>query len=648
MSGGFFGGAGGPVGLFELPDYGYGPMTPQSRDGRMPRGEMRAATPEAFLHPALAALLTYGPMPAQMAVDVAKQPVRAGEALGSFAALPSIPTATNAAVQSALVFPTARGMKAAIGATGAGYGAAAATDFGLFGSAAHAAKSKRKDVSTPDLPGLTAEENAAYKEITGRLTRQEYTNRGERNALEKQAEVYTSKASSIGAAGVASDSAKKKAEQDEYNRAVLRAETERDAILSTDKSFKDSSVGRLYETTGGFAPMLMGAAGGMVHRLANGSTGPFHKYLMPAVEGSALTFAGLNAPYIYDALSAPVKNPQREAAYAYGAELPAGHPGKQDALDRAASPMMPHINPVSSRAWEELTSLPGMARRAATAVIEGGPAGLFGANLPAAARRTVEGIGEIPGAIATSYHRGTGRAANARQAAAEAGLVASEARAAADEARRRSSSTMGDYWAPPGGSQGLAGQQPTPLVATNQVPYQPPSLNGMNLQPSPMEIKLGDTERQMVEDLLSRMSGPSGVQQRSFPPQQSSMASADLWERYRSPAARDIVAEHAGQGGTLVKGARAKDGGLSVDAFDSAVKDRTRHIPELAGKGPGKPESARRLDALRAELERMGVPLNASRQQIEEALAKIDPRIFAVPAAVGAGVGANSIWGDTY
>jgi len=351
-------------------------------------------------------------MPAQMATGVAMQPVRAGEAIGTAAANPTIPNLTSAGIETGLTF-LRPGM--VLKSAGAGYGAAAAKDTGLFDAFAGPANAAKGDkdaarAANAKAAASKAEGQAAVEKAKAEAAILKAKTEAERLAAETRLKEEEAKARL----------AREAADKAEYDRAVKTAETRRDEIRATDKSFKDSTVGQIYEKTGGFAPMLAGTVGGMAHRMASGvPKGPIDKFLMPAIEGSALTFAGLNGPLIYDAFSTPVKNPQREALEVYSLELPQGHPNAAKAAADAQG--MSEINPVSNRAWSELTDPMGQVRRAGTAIAEGAPAGLFGRNMPEAGAAAVRGVGMVPGLLAEGYQVGMGRAAAAKAARNPAG-----------------------------------------------------------------------------------------------------------------------------------------------------------------------------------------------------------------------------------
>lgn len=115
----------------------------------------------------------------------------------------------------------------------------------------------------------------------------------------------------------------------------------------------------------------------------------------------------------------------------------------------------------------------------------------------------------------------------------------------------------------------------------------------------------------------------------------------DIWAEKYSPHARAIVGEHLDKGGNIVKGTYARDGGLTRQALDDEIAARA------GGKGAGKSQTGARMDVLLDELERQGFGIpTLTGDQYRAALAKIDPRRFAVPVAIGATGGAAMIGGD--
>ncbi len=270
------------------------------------------------------------------------------------------------------------------------------------------------------------------------------------------------------------------AQQAEYERQVSYAERRRQEERDKDKSFKDSDVGKIYEKTGGFTPMLMGVAAGGIQRAAAGpGKTAFQKYGLPAAEGAGFTFAGLNAPLFYDAYNAPVRNPEKAASEAYARELPETHPLKAKLLAEAQA--MSDENPVYRRAWDSMTSLPETGKRAFAATVEGAPAGVFGANLPGATKAAIRGIGSIPGLLMEGAAKQSAATNVARSAAQGARSDAALSRQVADEAERGISQPKG------GLLDDVAAQKPKADLMGDPATVPPPAPQRPPPQPEPVQ-----------------------------------------------------------------------------------------------------------------------------------------------------------------
>jgi hypothetical protein len=372
------------AGLQSLPNYGFGPMTPMSRSGGLPQGEIRSRTPtvgddaSAYLSsrgpigervaPVANALLDFGPVPAQ---GVVEQFDRAGTAVADAYNDPSLANVTNAGVQSAM----AVGRPVAAGAMlGAGMLEGARRDFApdVFGSA-DAQSLNRKQRREQEMM-----DRQAMREREAELAR-----------IRAQSEA---KRAEDDAAAVRQAEAEKKAlelqkEQEanaEYRRAISRAETLRDDELAKKWSFADSNAGKVFRASGGMAPMVLGAVGGYAGRLAHGDKGGvLRTYAGPTMEGALMGVGAANAPVFADYLYAPKVNPDKAAAGAYGRELPPGHQRKQEYLGYAAPEGMPgamsDINPVYKAAEDVVWS--EFPERLASGAFEGAGGGIFGATL---------------------------------------------------------------------------------------------------------------------------------------------------------------------------------------------------------------------------------------------------------------------------
>lgn len=360
----------------------YGPMTPDTRRGA-PTPEMRAGNLPTTGERIGNAMLEYGPIPAQIATGMAMQPVRAGEAIAEAINDPSIPTATNAAFQTAATFARPA---AAIGSLAAGYGAALAKDVGLLDgvSPAHAApKGSQVAMNIPDLPGLTPEDNAAYRQTMDQLKRGAFSSGAERRALEAQAGIFLGKAAKSGTDAAEVERMKSEAAQAEYDRSVRFAEAARDKELSRVRRFSGTEFGKVYDKTGGAGAAAAAIAAGALMRAASGpgagAAETFAKnYMLPAIEGTGAAFTANSIPTIYDARLTDSDNPEKAAYLAYARELPPGHPRKAEMQKYADS--LPDANPVRTTATKDYYD--GMASTIGMSALEGIPGGITGANAP--------------------------------------------------------------------------------------------------------------------------------------------------------------------------------------------------------------------------------------------------------------------------
>lgn len=358
--------------LTEIPDYGLGPMTQATQAG-LPNAEMTPADP-TMSEQALDALLTYGPMPAKLAVEVAKQPYYAGEAVGEAAFDPTLPNLTNAGFQSALAL--AQPMKG-LGILGAGYGLAGARDAGLgLFDEAHAkpkGKAKSPETSVPELPGLSREQQTEYVDVVRRIERGAFTSGAERRSLENARD----RLAGISAAyqtTVMANEAKLKADaaakdREEYDRAVSNAEMARDKELSRVRRFSETEVGKMFDKTGGWAPFAVAAGLGGLSRAASGPAKGWMGHAANVAQGA---FAGAMTPNVslaYNAFFTEPDNPERAAYLAYSRELPIGHPLKEERRKYAES--LPTANPVRTEAAKELYDPMKAAERMTLGAVEG-------------------------------------------------------------------------------------------------------------------------------------------------------------------------------------------------------------------------------------------------------------------------------------
>lgn len=381
---------------------------------------------------------------------------------------PSLANATNVGMRGAVM---ALKPLAAVKIAAGGYGLAAARDLsgGLL-----------SDAQAAD-DGLTSAQAKRLKQLQEMIGKGKWSSGAERRAIEDEAkglrDIQAQFAAQNNAAAIGAKAKEKEQQQAEYDRAVQGAERMRDDIRATNRSFKDSEVGKIYEKTGGLTPAIAGLAGGMIGRMAHGGGASVKALGLPALEGTGAAFATMNAPLFYDAFSTPALNPERQALETYARELPPEHPRKQEFQTYAGQ--LPQLNPIRESARDELFSPTGNLRRLGASALEGGIAGITGGNMVPAARKALEGVGEIPGAIAGGYQRGMTRATEAAtDRAKQAGLL-SEVRATAGNAERLAA----------GESRAAAQVVPT-SVGLRDLPASPAAAPPSPPQPAPVQNQL--------------------------------------------------------------------------------------------------------------------------------------------------------------
>lgn len=469
-------------------------------------------------------------------------------------------------------------------------------------------------------------------------------------------------------------------------------------------------LGKMYRDTGGAPGLAFGLAGGFgaIDRLAKGAPKSWGDYARLGLEGFGGASLGMNAKLVSDAMSGPQVNPEKTAYEAYARELPDDHPEKQKWLDYAKN--LPADNPVRVSAQAELYNPMKFAERAGMAAIEGIPGAWTGSNIPSAlgamgkgTAATMKGVartaGELPGEMGTGYNQGMANAAKAGQArqsavqqlhdaeqlSAQQRRLAAEAQqleqASAQRSSRRSGQPIdGEVVRPDGGTQAgpvltdpkqLQGQLPTG-GSRQSLTSETPAPTGSNIAPAgdgnqaltakigelidtlnrqavggdvaaamqlrKLESQIAEAQKGNAEAMQALVTKIDQVGARG---QKSATSLDDIWAEKYSPHARAIVGEHLDKSGTIVKGTYARDGGLTRQALDDEIAARA------GGKGAGKSHTGARMDVLLDELERQGFGIpTLTGDQYRAALAKIDPRRFAVPVVIGATGGAAMIGGD--
>lgn len=301
----------------------------------------------------------------------------------------------QAGVLEAMMIPGAP-VRAILGGLAAAYGIAGAKDIGLFGGDAEAQRGKPKQ-ALPDPPeGLPPAMAKRWQELTARQQRERWLPAAERKELEGINSAVT------GAMGAAA-TAKATGEAEEYSRSVKRAESARDFELSRARRFSDTNIGKVWDMTGGAAPLVGGAVAGALGRAATGGGSALKNYLMPAGEGAVAGITAANIPLGYNAFFTEPDNPERRAYEAYSRELPAGHPRKQESADYAAG--LPSRNPVRDEANKEFFDPSQAAKRVIFGAIEGAGGGVMGANAVRVPGAIAEGLAGLPGRLRGAYQK---------------------------------------------------------------------------------------------------------------------------------------------------------------------------------------------------------------------------------------------------
>jgi hypothetical protein len=353
------------------------------------------------------------------------QVMRAGTAIGKAVDEPSIPTATNAAVQTGFAaFRPGLALKA----LGSGYLAALLKEAGAFDgpSSAEAQVAKKGAAPKVVMPGLTPEQQSFYDAADKRLRDDDFGSPADKRQVMQQMQELRALSNKFVTDNADSERRlREKAKgdaQEEYNRQVAGAEAARDKELGRDRRFADTVPGKVWSETGGLAPMAFGFAPGVINRAAYGSG-----KLLPAMgEGAAAGAAAYQIPLAYDAFGTPVENPQKRAYEAYARELPPDHPRRQEWMDYAAK--LPTANPLREAASSELYDPVKAVERSVAGGIEGGLGAALGyGGTHAVARpfssmaaflKSLAGRGDLPAVGATSVLPGAGTLAEARSLSA--------------------------------------------------------------------------------------------------------------------------------------------------------------------------------------------------------------------------------------
>jgi hypothetical protein len=312
-----------------------------------------------------------------MARSVASAP---GEAWADAYDDPSLSSVGKAGATTALAFnqPGKAFAMAAPGLVGA-----LADEFDVFGGEA-SASSKKKGAAAPptapQIPGLSAEEQAVYEDAYRTLNSSESMPGRRRQAAKETVDGFMER---MGA---------KAAEQErlrlaEYAQKTQEANTVKNEIKAKDVRFADTPFGQWHQENASWLPFALAAGGGAASRMMTGpakdaSEKALKDWIMPIFTGSTAAFGpGYNAAEMYDSSVPGALNPEREAYLKYDYLLPDGHPDKGKAKEYALE--QEEINPVKTAAADSFSE--NWKKRAAMSLFEGVSLGKIGAgavNLP--------------------------------------------------------------------------------------------------------------------------------------------------------------------------------------------------------------------------------------------------------------------------
>jgi hypothetical protein len=359
---------------------GYGmPYMPPMVENRLGGAELRSGTgaaPEvdAFME-ATGLPLRYGPA-LDMAYSVGsagpRQVQRAQGAIGAAADDPSLANVTNAGFQTGMA---ALRPSIALGTLGAGYVGAAAQDMGLLGGTSEAeaqTKLTRDQRRALEIEKQKKELDAAIQQRAG-----DAQAKREREAADAKMERDLL-------------ASKKGNEQAEYDRQVAESEAAYKQEMARNRRFSDTSVGQLYDATGGWAPAAMGFVGAKLSRLATGPgktmTGQITKdYVLPVTTGTIAGMITPNAPLYYNSQQTEPDNPKKRAYEARAELLPPTHPRRDEFMEYARS--LPNENPIRAAALAEFSDPEKTKQRLLMGGVEGFAGGLLGSDAVRAVAR---------------------------------------------------------------------------------------------------------------------------------------------------------------------------------------------------------------------------------------------------------------------
>lgn len=309
------------------------------------------------------------------------QGVRTVGAVSDLVQDPSLANATNAGMNAALL--VGRPLSAA-GILAGGYGVAGARDAGMLDMSAQAQQRGQKPPA-PQLEGLTPQQNQELFNLQTKAQNWGFKSGDDRRLGLKRIDELRAIANANATANNTSKTA-------EYNNMVKAAETARDAELGRDKRFSETEMGKIWDKTGGTAPLLTGVATGALTRalMKGGGSGFMKEYAVPgtigALEGAALS----NLPLVYNSNYTEPDNPKRLAYEAYARELPPSHPRKAEYAAYAQG--LPEKNPVQKVASQELYDPWKAAERMGFGALEGMIGSVVGGKVGGGMRQGAEAL----------------------------------------------------------------------------------------------------------------------------------------------------------------------------------------------------------------------------------------------------------------
>lgn len=610
----------------------FGPQTPESRAGRTPAsyGDLRG-----YVRPGADSFEQRQAQSLNSAATLAGIP-QAGVAVGTAIDDPTLGHITDAGAKTAMALMQPA---KAVGILGAGFGAAAAQDLGLFGGSSANAQAGGQD---PLDPGSRARLQQLQKKVQtgGTLSRAEREEQNSylstlTNAASETAKAGAATRAAAERAAIEADAQKKSSDLAEYNNAVKRAEDARNAELARVRRFSGTRMGQVYNDVGGAPALAMTFAGGagLLDRLAKGAPKTGWDYARLGAEGTGAAVAGNNFALGYDAFATDPDNPEKAAYSAYARELPVSHPRKQEFADYAAG--LPSANPIRAAAQNELYDPLKLAERTGMSLIEGVPTAWTAANIPSALKNSARGAASLPGAMTEGYQSGMANASVARgvrQLEDEAFLQQTrqlQLEKAAQQSRGQQTGQVVDGAA----LSGPVPQQNALLGPTQQGQLPPPVPPGNSLT-APVQAQMP------TQGGTATLPGQQGFSS-PYPPNVQQLldqtTQGDKWAKLHSTDARNALLS-------------ALDDGKNLSAKRGKMGDPMSITPNDIGVGTDS-TTRKQLGLLRDVLAHRGIDLSKlSRAQVENALRTIDPRIFAIPGlAVGAGAASqspNALYGD--